>query len=133
MIKLSFCQSNWRHSFREIYVLKRVNKLCFYQNHKKWANLVYFIYFLIFSRAFKIWENFKAIFPYNLALLLAFSQVWKAFSNKKQKCVFYFGSEEVIINLSLTRGELEQHRKYFFRAFPIELLIYNFRLKKFRW
>jgi len=32
---LNFFDSNWWYSFREINVLKSVNKLCFEQNNKK--------------------------------------------------------------------------------------------------
>jgi len=36
--------------FKEIIVLKSVEKLCFDQNNKKWANLVYLVYTHAFSR-----------------------------------------------------------------------------------
>jgi len=58
--------SNWWYSFKEINILKSVNKHCFDQKNKKWTNLVYLVYFftfLTFSKDFKIWKNFKANFP----------------------------------------------------------------------
>jgi len=38
MIKLNLFESNWKDSFREIGILKSVNKLCFGQYNKKGEN-----------------------------------------------------------------------------------------------
>jgi hypothetical protein len=49
MIALNLFDSNWWYSFREIYVLKSINKLYFHQNYKKVGKFsflnIYFVYF----------------------------------------------------------------------------------------
>jgi len=59
MITLNLFDWNWWYSFREIDVLKSVNKLYFGQNYKKVAKFSLFIFNLF---TFQIWDNIKAKF-----------------------------------------------------------------------
>jgi len=70
MITHNLFNSNWLYSFREINVLKSVNKLCFEHNNKKVGK---FSLFFIFSMDFKIWENILSqIFLLKIGRLMLF-------------------------------------------------------------
>ena len=92
MITLNLFDFNWWSSFREINVLKSVNKLFFQQNTKKWANLVYFYFFKGLQN---LGKYFKPNFPIKVWRSNAFSQKLFILNAKKLKCYFFFESEEV--------------------------------------
>jgi len=73
--------------FREINVLKSVNKLCFGQNNKKVGKFsLFFKFFQVTSKSGKI---LKPIFPYNLVMLMLFPIFNKLSTTKIQMRLFF--------------------------------------------
>ena len=56
---------------------------------KKWANLVYLVYFLNFSTDFKIWENVKANFPYIIVMIMPFPGFERLSVAKNKNATFF--------------------------------------------
>jgi hypothetical protein len=84
MIILNLFDSNWWYSFREINVLKSVNKLYFGQNNKKVGKFsLLSLFFYFFKGLQNLGKYFKPNFPIKVWRSNAFSQN------------FFFGSEEV--------------------------------------
>jgi len=88
---------NWWYSFREINVLKSVNKLRFEQNNKKWANLVYFYFFKGLQN---LGKYFKPNFPIKVWRSIAFSQKLFILNAKNSNSTFFWvGGSIYFLNL----------------------------------
>jgi len=74
--------------------LKVSTNFVFFQNDKKWA---YLVYFFIFSRDFKILENFIANFSKNLVMLMLFLRFDKPSAPKNTNAIC-FEQEELFNN-----------------------------------
>jgi len=73
--------------FREINVLKSVNKLCFGQDIKKVGK--FSLFFKFFQGTSKSGKISKPIFPDNLVMLMLFPGFDKLSTTKKYKCDFF--------------------------------------------
>jgi hypothetical protein len=100
MIRLNLFDSNWWYSFREINVLKIVNKLCFEQNNKKVGKFSLFLFFQGNSK------SGKPNSPIKNWRSNAFSQKLFILNAKILKCDFIFESQEVFCNYPLGGGDI---------------------------
>ena len=87
MITINLFDSNRRCNFRDINVLKSVNKLCFGQNNKKVGK--FSLFFKFFQGSSKSGKFLKPIFPDNLVMLMLFPGFDKLSTTKNTNATFF--------------------------------------------